>query len=145
MNPLYRAALRRLVPLLYRTVNAGWYGFVLAACHPGVVARMAGDTPLSGTYASRAAYRSWFGRVASICTMHLEVQSVRVTGTVASTHLEVAWTDRLTLHDGATFNDSGRHVAELRWGRITSITYHWDEQTVQAVCDHAAKRGRRGA
>ena len=49
MNSFYRAALRRLAPLLYRAVNAGWYGFVLAQCHPGVVARMAGDTPLSGT------------------------------------------------------------------------------------------------
>lgn len=143
MNPLYRAALRRLVPLLYRAVNAGRYGFVLALCHPDVVARMAGDTPLSGTYASRAAYRSWFERVASMCTMHLTVQDVQVAGTIGNTHLEVAWNDRVTLHDGATFNDSGRHIAELRWGRITSITYDWDTETVRAACDHAAELDRR--
>lgn len=134
-----------MAPLLYRAVNAGWYGFVLAFCHPDVVARMAGDTPLSGTYASRAAYRGWFERVASMCTMHLTVRNVRVAGTIRHTYLEVAWNDHVTLHDGASFSDSGRHVAELRWGRITSITYDWDAETVRAVCDHAAELDRRGA
>lgn len=142
MNPFYRAVLRRLAPLLYRAVNAGWYWCVIALCHPNVVARMAGSTPLSGT--SRAAYRLWFERAASMCAMHLTVQDVQVTGTIRDTRLEVAWNDRLTLHDGTTFNDPGRHIAELRWGRLTSITYEWNTETVQAVCDHAAKLERRG-
>lgn len=131
--------MRWLTPLSHWAVNSGHYGFVMALCHRDVVARMAGDTPLSGTYASRAAYRSWFERVASMCTLRLAVQSVQVTGTIRNTHLVVAWTDRVTMRDGAAFTGSGRHIAQLRWSRIRSISHDWDVETVQAACDHAAR------
>ena len=62
MNPFYRAALPRLAPLMYRAVNAGRYGLVIALCHPDIVARMAGTTPLSGACMLREEYRLWFER-----------------------------------------------------------------------------------
>ena len=138
----YRALLTRLITLLYRQVSAGRYRIVLALCTPHVHATMAGETPISGSYPSRRSYRGWFERVTTAFALNLEVHSVGISGPPWHIHAVVAWTDQVTARDGRAFTVHGLHQAQMRWGRITSIHYDWDTNTVAAACAHAASLGQ---
>lgn len=138
----YHAALRRLLPVLYRQVSAGRYGLVLALCSRNVYTYTPGDSALGGTRHTRRGYRLWWRRMFRICAaLDLTMHEVIVEGPPWDTRVYTRWTDHATGHDGTTFTNHGTHKGRMRWGRIVELRYDWDPDIVDRACSHYACLG----
>lgn len=139
---MYRWLVRRFVLSAYRAVSTGDYEAVLRRCTPDVVQEVPGRSALGGRRTSAAGYREWFQRVGRLFgSLDLEVHALVVAGTPWNTTVVVAWTDNVTTRDGRRFRNDGMHLATMRWGRISSIRYYLDTETVAAACAHVAALG----
>lgn len=142
----YHAALRRLLPVLYRRASAGRHRLVLALCRRDVHTCTPGTGPLGGVRRTRDGYRDWWDRLHVLTdAIHLEVHAVAVSGPPWATAVRTEWTDRVTTADGARFTGRGTHSALLRWGLVVELHYDWDTEAVRRVCEHAAAIGVPGA
>ncbi|MBO0874641.1 MAG: nuclear transport factor 2 family protein [Pseudonocardia sp.] len=130
------------IPWLYRQVSAGRYWVVLALCARTVHTQTPGAGPLGGSRHTRATYRLWWRRVFRLnSALDLRLHSVTVDGPPWDTTVHTEWTDHVTAGDGTVFTNHGSHDGRMRWGRITSLIYHWDDQVVQRACEHQARLG----
>ncbi|QRP43929.1 nuclear transport factor 2 family protein [Amycolatopsis sp. FDAARGOS 1241] len=100
-----------------------------------------GGGSLGGDRHTRDGYLRWWQRVFRLTTALLRVHSVVVKGPPWRTTVHTDWTDHLTTRDGHSFTNHGSHVAVLRWGRITALSYDWDEDVVRRACVHDARLG----
>ena len=130
------------IPRLYQQASAGRYWVVLALCARTVHTRTPGEGPLGGDRHTRAGYRRWWQRVFRLNSgLDLRLHSVSVDGPPWNTTVHTEWTDHVTARDGTVFTNHGSHDGRMRWGRITSLIYRWDQHVVQRACEHHARLG----
>jgi ketosteroid isomerase-like protein len=138
--PLYRALVKGVIRAAYAAVSSGRYRLLLLLCARDVEISVPGAHALGGVRRGRDAYRDWFALVFRLFrSLDLRPTSIEVRGGLRQTHAVVHWVDRVTAHDGTTFENVGTHLADLRWLRLERIEYRWNDAVTAQALEHAER------
>lgn len=139
---MYHAIVRARVQALFDAVSRGDAKPVLSAFAVRFEHCFLGGTALGGTRTSLSKTQAWYERLFRLLPdISFRVRRISVSGAPWNTLVLAEWDETNSGTDGVRTNNSGVHVVNLKWGRMTKLVICPDTVGLKATLDRLASAG----
>jgi ketosteroid isomerase-like protein len=126
---MYHQIVKGILRKGFQDISEGNFEALLKNFASNVHFTFAGETALGANLNNKEAVREWFQRVHKIFPrLHIEAQSIDVTGFPWNTVAAVKFRVSDTLADGSRYENQGVQIVRIVWGKV--VDDHLQEDTL---------------
>jgi ketosteroid isomerase-like protein len=131
---------------LFEAVNAGDAEPVLEAFAPAFEHCFIGNSALGGARHRIASTRNWYGRLYRLLPdIKFDLKRLAVNGGPWNTLVVIEWNETNSGTDGVRTYNSGIHVLNLAWGKVTRMVICPDTAVLNETLQRLARAGNAEA